>query len=115
MESQPQEEELPVIEKKNLPKWKAVISNAIKNKTKFTGNISFTDVDGEQQTLECTLSQATLTNLWDSILADDDETIEYFNRFYYKIKCNTEQIKQFRRARSNYMKVTTYHRYLCHP
>jgi len=101
------EDDIPVIEKKNLPKWKAVISNAIKNKTNFTGTFSFTDVDGEQQTFECTLSQASLTSLWDSIPSDDDETIEFFNRFYYKIKCNTEQIKQFRRARSNYMKVNT--------
>lgn len=106
MESQPLEDETAyLIEKKKIQKWKHVTDHALKNKTMFTGDISFTDVDGEKQTLTIKPDQALLTAIWNCINNDDDDQVEAFNQYYYKIKCNTEQIIQYRKARGTYLKV----------
>lgn len=106
MESQPLDEETTyLIEKKKLNKWKGVTQHAIKCKTNFNANISFTDVDGQTQTLSLTPDQALMNTIWNCIENDEDDQVEAFNQFYYKIKCNTEQIIQYRKARGNYLKV----------
>jgi hypothetical protein len=94
-----------LIEKKKIQKWKSVTSHALKNKSVFTGSISFTDVDGTTQTLTIKPDQQLLNSIWNCISNDDDDQVESFNQFYYKIKCNTEQIIQYRKARGNYLKV----------
>jgi hypothetical protein len=106
MESQPLDEEGSyLIEKKNIQKWKSVTSHALKNRTAFSADIRFTDVDGEEQVLTVKPDQALLTAVWNCINKDDDDQVEAFNQFYYKIKCNTEQIIQYRKARGTYLKV----------
>lgn len=94
-----------LIEKKKLAKWKSITTHALKNKTVFTSDVSFTDVDGQQQTLTIKPDQALLNAIWNCISNDEDDQVEAFNQYYYKIKCNTEQIIQYRKARGNYLKV----------
>lgn len=107
MESQPLDEESAyLIEKKKLAKWKGVTSHALKNKTPFTCTVSFLDVDKNTQHLEFTPDQALINLIWNCINNEDDDAIEAFNAFYYKIKCNTEQIIQYRKARGTYLKVS---------
>lgn len=106
MESQPLEDETSyLIEKKKLAKWKSITTHALKNKTVFTSDVNFTDVDGQQQTLTIKPDQALLNAIWNCINNDEDDQVEAFNQYYYKIKCNTEQIIQYRKARGNYLKV----------
>ena len=106
MESQPMEDEASyLIEKKKLAKWKSITTHALKNKTMFTSDVSFIDVDGQQQTLTIKPDQALLNAIWNCISNDEDDHVEAFNQYYYKIKCNTEQIIQYRKARGNYLKV----------
>lgn len=111
MESQPLEEEGSyLIQKKNLAKWKSVTAHALKNRTAFTTEISFVDVDGEKQTLQVVPDQILMNAVWNCVKNDDDDNIEEFNKFYYKIKCNTEQIIQYRKARGTYLKVIFFDR-----
>lgn len=106
MESQPLEDEASyLIEKKKLNKWKQVTQHAFKNKTTFKAEISFIDVDGQQQTLTVSPDQALMNTIWNCVENDEDDQVEAFNQFYYKIKCNTEQIIQYRKARGTYLKV----------
>lgn len=106
MESQPIEDESAyLIEKKKLNKWKQVTQHAGKNKTVWNADISFTDVDGQTQTLTVTPDQQLMNTIWNCIDSDEDNQVEAFNQFYYKIKCNTEQIIQYRKARGTYLKV----------
>lgn len=106
MESQPLEDEASyLIEKKKLNKWKQVTQHAFKNKTTFKAEISFIDVDGQQQSLTLSPDQTLLNAMWNCIEQDEDDQVEAFNQFYYKIKCNTEQIIQYRKARGTYLKV----------
>ena len=94
-----------LIEKKKLAKWKSITTHALKNKTVFTSDVNFIDVDGQQQTLTINPDQALLNAIWNCISNDEDDQVEAFNQYYYKIKCNTEQIIQYRKARGNYLKV----------
>lgn len=111
MESQPLEEEGSyLIQKKNLAKWKSVTAHALKNRTAFATEISFVDVDGEKQTLQVVPDQILMNAVWNCVKNDDDDNIEEFNKFYYKIKCNTEQIIQYRKARGTYLKVIFFDR-----
>jgi len=106
MASQPIDDESAfLIKKKNLQKWKSVTSHALKSKTEFTTSLQFIDVDGETQSISVKADQPLMNALWNCIHDDDDDNIIEMNNMYCKIKFNTEQIIQFRKARGTHIKV----------
>jgi hypothetical protein len=106
MASQPIDDESSfLIKKKNLQKWKSVTSHALKSKTEFTTSLQFIDVDGETQSISVKADQPLMNALWNCIHDDDDDNIIEMNNMYCKIKFNTEQIIQFRKARGTHIKV----------
>lgn len=107
MESQEIDDTDTLIEKKKIQKWKAVTAHALKNKTDFSATLKFIDVDGNDVELTVKADQPLLNNIWNCVSIDDDDTVIALNDFYYKIKFNTEQIIDYRKAKGNHIRVRT--------
>ena len=107
MESQDLNEEDTLIEKKKIQKWKAVTAHALKNKTDFFATLKFVDVDGNDVEFTVKADQTLLNHVWNCVPTDDDDTVIQMNDTYYKIKFNTDQIIEFRKAKGNHIRVRT--------
>lgn len=107
MESQDLNEEDTLIEKKKIQKWKAVTAHALKNKTDFFATLKFVDVDGKDVEFTVKADQILLNHVWNCVSPDDDDTVIQMNDTYYKIKFNTDQIIEFRKAKGNHIRVRT--------
>ena len=105
MESQEINDYDTLIEKKKIEKWKAVVAHAIKHKTNFRATLSFTDVDKNEVSMDVKADKALLAHFWNCVDEENDDEVIAFNEIYYKMKFNTEQIIEYRRARGTHIKV----------
>jgi hypothetical protein len=105
MESQEIDDSDSLIAKKKIQKWKSVTAHALKNKTEFFSTLKFVDVDGNEVELTTKADQSLLNNIWDCVSFEDDDAVIALNDFYYKIKFNTEQIIDYRKAKGNHIRV----------
>lgn len=111
MDSQPLDEIVDgeySIEKKNDKKWKGVVNHAIRNKTRFKMTASFVDVDNTVHEISVTPNEELLCSFYTNVDCDDDEQVIASNSFYYKIKHNTEQLIQYRKARGDQIRVSVH-------
>lgn len=93
------------IEKKNDKKWKGVMNHAKRNKTPFTMTLSFSDVDGCVHDLPVVPSEDLLCSFYNCVDSEDEDQIITANSYYYKVKHNTEQLIQYRKARGDHIRV----------
>lgn len=108
MDSQPYDEVVAedyVIEKKNDKKWKGVVSHAKRNKTPFTMTLAFSDVDGTTHELSVEPSESLMCNFYSCVNSDDEDQIMSANSYYYKMKYNTDQLIEYRKAKGDHIRV----------
>ena len=71
----------------------------------FTMTLSFSDVDGCVHDLPVVPSEDLLCSFYNCVDSEDEDQIIAANSYYYKVKHNTEQLIQYRKARGDHIRV----------